>query len=587
MEEAMRALLESIAAGENASSTQPLSSFILSNVGGTFSWAGESYTAAWLVKRAGLTASQHRNMVRDIDWLDPCLQVLCAPCKQSKSVILRKMGDFCTVWYSGGIVNVRPYLKNFIHFGKNFRGVFVPRTILRPRFATRCCRNHEAVFQENNARQCGRFRHIQGNQPQLLASHSKWRGKAVLIQIVNPARDNGKDVKEDSEMRAWSRTVVRIVMRFGRCIFSALAKGIRSERQSVQRDCLVTTAWLGAEMAAIGSGSLRYSACEILLDEVAAFLHPGTQLDERVLACLSVYNYTSGRGKMKLLNFSEGSRESLRRLSGVTWMAEELSNVIDYVLPTKSPDLLRKINASLLQIQIPYKLFYLSSAMRNVQRVSCVHTQTLEIVNVGNGSATALIFYKGHLYTGYSDGSIKVWDIKDKRPVLLWEVKMHKRSVTCFAVYEAADSLLSGSIDKTVWRNVQKKFECVEVIQVKEAVQKLGACNEKILIVAQSRGLKVCNASRSIQTVCKNKHVTSLAVFEEKIYLGCTDSSMQEIDINNGNQIEIRPPSTSWKIQKKPINSICVYKGWIYCAVIPGLEKAQTASDLRQYVKWK
>ncbi|KAK8960025.1 hypothetical protein KSP40_PGU022514 [Platanthera guangdongensis] len=368
MEEAMGALLESIATGENASSTQPLSSFILSNVGGTFSWAGESYTAAWLVKRAGLTASQHRNMVRDIDWLDPCLQ--------------------------------------------------------------------------------------------------------------------------DSVMRTWSRTVGRIVMRFGRCIFSALAKGIRSQRQSVQRDCLVTTAWLGAEMADIGSGSLRYSACEILLDDVAAFLHPGKQLDERVLACLSVYNYTSGRGKMKLLNFSEGSRESLRRLSGVTWMAEELLNVIDYVLPTKSPDLLRKINAVLLQIQIPYKLFYLSSAMRNVQRVSCVHTQTLEIVNVGNGSATALIFYKGHLYTGYSDGSIKVWDIKDKRTVLLWEVKMHKRSVTCFAVYEAADSLLSGSIDKTVWRNVQKKFECVEVIQLKEAVQKLGACNEKILIVAQSRGLK-------------------------------------------------------------------------------------------------
>ncbi|KAK8968935.1 Alpha,alpha-trehalose-phosphate synthase [UDP-forming] 6 [Platanthera guangdongensis] len=31
---------------------------------------------------------------------------------------------------------------------------------------------------------------------QLLASHSKWRGKAVLVQIVNPARGSGKDVNE-------------------------------------------------------------------------------------------------------------------------------------------------------------------------------------------------------------------------------------------------------------------------------------------------------------------------------------------------------------------------------------------------------
>ncbi|KAI0499038.1 hypothetical protein KFK09_019938 [Dendrobium nobile] len=31
---------------------------------------------------------------------------------------------------------------------------------------------------------------------QLLASHTKWRGKAVLVQIANPARGRGKDVKE-------------------------------------------------------------------------------------------------------------------------------------------------------------------------------------------------------------------------------------------------------------------------------------------------------------------------------------------------------------------------------------------------------
>lgn len=38
----------------------------------------------------------------------------------------------------------------------------------------------------------------------------------------------------------------------------------------------------------------------------------------------------------KLVHFSEGVRESLRRLSSVTWMAEELHKVADYVQPNLS-----------------------------------------------------------------------------------------------------------------------------------------------------------------------------------------------------------------------------------------------------------
>ncbi|XP_020570804.1 putative E3 ubiquitin-protein ligase LIN-1 isoform X2 [Phalaenopsis equestris] len=413
-EAAIGALLDSVETGENPS-LQSLSSFILSNIGGTFAWTGESYTAAWLLNKAGLKDSFHRNLVKYVDWLDPCLQ--------------------------------------------------------------------------------------------------------------------------DSEICAWNRRAAKVILKSRRSAFCALAKGMRSQQQSVRRNCIITIAWLGSEMEVIRSRRLRYCACEILLDDIASFLHPGTQLDERVIACLTIYNYTSGKGKEKLLNFSEGVRESLRRLSGITWMAEELLNVTDYFLPTKP-------------------------------RVSCVHTQILEIVNIGNGSVTALIFYKGYLYSGFSDGSIKVWDIKEQLSVLLCEVKMHKRSVTCFSIYEPADSLLSGSVDKTVrvWKIIRNRLECVEVIQVMEPVQHVGACNENILIVSQSRGLKVCHASRSIQTVCKNKHVTSLAVFQRKVYLGCTDSSMQEIDIEEENEVEIRAPTTSWKKQRTPIHAICVYKDWVYCA---------------------
>lgn len=71
----MEVLLESIA-NEKSSTTQTLSAYILANIGGTYSWAGESYTTSWLLKRAGLTSSYNRNMIKNIDWLDPCLQVI-------------------------------------------------------------------------------------------------------------------------------------------------------------------------------------------------------------------------------------------------------------------------------------------------------------------------------------------------------------------------------------------------------------------------------------------------------------------------------------------------------------------------------
>lgn len=61
---------------EDSSMEQQLSAFILSNLGGTYSWTGEPYTVAWLVRKAGLTSSSYRNMVKDFDWDDQCLEVI-------------------------------------------------------------------------------------------------------------------------------------------------------------------------------------------------------------------------------------------------------------------------------------------------------------------------------------------------------------------------------------------------------------------------------------------------------------------------------------------------------------------------------
>lgn len=413
-EEAMEVLLESLSAQED-STAQALAASFLSNLGGTYSWSGESYTAAWLSKKAGLTKRSHRNMIRNIDWLDTCLQ--------------------------------------------------------------------------------------------------------------------------DTAINSWSSKCARTIIRIGAPVISTLAKGLQSKVKGTSHDCLVCVAWLGCELASLGENDIRHSACEILLHDIVSHLHPGCELDERVLACMCVYNYTSGKGKQKLMSLSEGSRESLRRLSPLTWMAEELLQVTDYYLPRKP-------------------------------RVSCVHTQILEIGQPGNGAATAITFFRGQLFVGYFNGTIRAWDIKDQRAVNIREITEHKKAVTCFALSETGENLLSGSADKSirVWKMAQRKLECVDVIQIKEAVQKFDVYSDKIIVLTQKNVLKFCCSSRSTQTFYKSKHVKSLALAHSKAYLGCGDLSIQELDVSVESRIEIRMPTRSWRISKQPISSIVVYRDWMYCA---------------------
>ncbi|KAI5349502.1 PREDICTED: putative E3 ubiquitin-ligase [Prunus dulcis] len=413
-DEAMQVILKSVAS-EEGSDTQLLSAFIVSNLGGTYSWTGEPYTIAWLVKKACLTSSYQRNMIKNIYWLDDCL--------------------------------------------------------------------------------------------------------------------------EDAGTDSWCSKIARSLINIGNPVFHSLEKGLKSKLRRVSRDCLTAIAWLGFEIAK-SPESIKFSACEILLSGVEEFLHPGMELEERVLACLCIYNYASGKGMKKLIHFSEGVRESLRRLSTVTWMAEELHKVADYVLPTLS------------------------------QRISCVHTQILEVFITCSGAVCALIYYKGFLYSGHSDGSIKVWNIKGQSATLVWDMKEHKKAVTCFSLFEPGDSLISGSLDKTirVWQVVHRKLECIEVIATKEPIQHLNTYGQTIFATTNGHGIKVFDASRKVKDNCKNKRVKCLAVVQGKIYAGCKDSSIQEFSTTNNRAQEIKAATKFWKLQKKPINAIVTYKDWLYSA---------------------
>ncbi|MED6213910.1 hypothetical protein PIB30_098017 [Stylosanthes scabra] len=113
---------------------------------------------------------------------------------------------------------------------------------------------------------------------------------------------------------------------------------------------------------------------------------------------------------------------------------------------------------------------------------------------------------------------------------------------------------------------VQRKLECVEVIALKEPIHQLHASSETIFAITESQGVKIVNDSRAIRNIFKGKHVKCMTLTQGKLYIGCTDSSIQEYSTTYNREQEIKPPTRSWIKQSKPIHSIVAYREWLYSA---------------------
>ncbi|KAJ0709920.1 putative transcription factor WD40-like family [Helianthus annuus] len=67
-----------------------------------------------------------------------------------------------------------------------------------------------------------------------------------------------------------------------------------------------------------------------------------------------------------------------------------------------------------------------------------------------NGEVSSIVCFKDKIFTGHSDGMIKVWTGKGSVLHLLQEIREHSKTVTSLTVLQSGDTLYSGSHDKTV-----------------------------------------------------------------------------------------------------------------------------------------
>jgi WD40 repeat protein len=67
-----------------------------------------------------------------------------------------------------------------------------------------------------------------------------------------------------------------------------------------------------------------------------------------------------------------------------------------------------------------------------------------------NGEVTSIAYFKGYIFSGHSDGTLKVWEGSENILRLVHESQEHTKAITSLAVLHSEEKLFSGSLDRTI-----------------------------------------------------------------------------------------------------------------------------------------
>ncbi|KAI3953488.1 hypothetical protein MKW92_021138 [Papaver armeniacum] len=146
---------------------------------------------------------------------------------------------------------------------------------------------------------------------------------------------------------------------------------------------------------------------------------------------------------------------------------------------------------------------------------------------------------------------------------LIKEIREHTKAVTCLDVIPSSgDKLYSGSLDKTirVWTINSAEIHCIEVHDVKEREVVLGlAANARFACFAsQATDVKVYNWNGTPRQINSNKNVKCLIINNSKLYCGCTNYSIREVDLSKGTSATFFPGSKKL-LGKQAIHAIYIH----------------------------
>ncbi|KAH7511943.1 hypothetical protein FEM48_Zijuj12G0037400 [Ziziphus jujuba var. spinosa] len=350
----------------------------------------------------------------------------------------------------------------------------------------------------------------------------------------------GKETFLEEEKAAdnWERKMASVLVshEFG-LLFEALAEGLKSKHEELSSACFVSATWLVHMFNVLPDTGIRGAARVCLLKHFISVLNSSKDTEEKALSILALRSFIHDPEGMRDLTFYiKDILKGLRELKRSTPLAFEMLKVF-------------------------------SEGQDSSSELWC-HKELVQVNCSENGEVLSIVCFKDKIFSGHSDGTIKVWTGKGSILHLIQETREHNKAVTSLAILSAGERLYSGSLDKTtrVWTIGNEAIYCVQVHDMKDQVHNLTVANTVACFIPQGIGVKVHTWKGGSKLLNGNKYVKCLALVHGKLYCGCHDSSIQEIDLATGTLSTIQGGSRKLLMKANPVLALQIHAGQVYAA---------------------
>ncbi|XP_020549522.1 putative E3 ubiquitin-protein ligase LIN [Sesamum indicum] len=340
-----------------------------------------------------------------------------------------------------------------------------------------------------------------------------------------------QDTKEDEKAgEEWERRVAFALVshEFG-LLFEGLAEGLKSRYEELQSVCFMAATWLTYMLSILPDTGVRGAARVCFLKHFVSVFKSRKNTEDRALSMLALNTL-------------------IRDPEGLQGLGAHMKDILKGLRELKK--------SSSMAVEMP-----------GVQDI-WNHKELSEEDCSMNGEVLTITCFRDKIFSGHSDGTIKVWSSEGSELHLIQEICEHTKAVTSLAVLHSSDKLYSGSLDRTVrvWVVSVEGIYCEQVQEMKDHINNLVVANNIACYIPQGAGVKVYSWNGSSKLLNQQKYAKCLALVQGKVYCGCMDNSIQEIDLATGTLGIIQSGSKKLLGKAYPIYALEIHDGLIYAA---------------------
>ncbi|GLU09894.1 hypothetical protein SLE2022_267290 [Rubroshorea leprosula] len=378
-------------------------------------------------------------------------------------------------------------------------------------------------------------------RPFLLKHAGLERSYRLLMRKEQLSNISGelKDVSEEERAAdAWERKMAFVLAshEFG-LLFEALSEGIKSRYAELSSACFVAATWLIYMLGVLPDTGIRGAARVCLLKRFISIFKSAKDNEDKSLSLLALKSFMQDpEGLQDLSSYMKDILKGLRELKRCSPLAIEILKVLCEGQGS-SADLWN-------------------------------HKELLQVDSSENGEVLSIACFKDKIFSGHSDGTIKVWNGRGNILHLIQEIREHTKAVTSLSILQSGERLYSGSLDKTarVWSIGNEVIHCIQVHDMKDQVHNLVVANSISCFIPQGAGVKVHFWNGQSKVLSPNKYIKCLALVHGRLYCGCHDSSIQELDLASGTLSTIQSGTRKLLGKANPVQALQVHDRLIYSA---------------------